>query len=93
MGIELPESQGMRFGFRILDFDVRWEIRDEAQAKRLRLGWEEQGGPPVRPPSRRGFGSRMIEQALAAELGGTIKLDFRPEGVVCIIDTPMPEPA
>ena len=73
--------------------DVRWEIRDEAEAKRLRLGWEEQGGPPVRPPSRRGFGSRMIEQALAAELGGTIKLDFRPEGVICIIDTPLPEPS
>lgn len=30
MAIEKPESQGMRFGFRVLDFDVRWEIRDRA---------------------------------------------------------------
>jgi tRNA-Thr(GGU) m(6)t(6)A37 methyltransferase TsaA len=30
MGIDLPSSQGMKFGFRILDLDVRWEIRDQA---------------------------------------------------------------
>lgn len=52
----------------------------------LRLSWQEAGGPPVVAPRRRGFGSRMIERALAAELQGKVVLDFRPEGVVCTIE-------
>jgi PAS domain S-box-containing protein len=70
--------------------EVRWTIDEDAQGKRLRLKWEEKQGPPVQPPARRGFGSRMIERALASELGGEIKLEFRPEGLVCSIDAPVP---
>ena len=45
------------------------------------------------PPKARGFGTRMIERGLAAELGGTAKIDFRPEGLVCTVDAPLPEGA
>lgn len=58
---------------------------------RLNLRWEEQNGPPVVRPARRGFGSRMIEQALAAELQGEVRLAFLPGGLVCEIDAPLPE--
>jgi PAS domain S-box-containing protein len=68
---------------------VRWEIVDG----RLRLEWIERGGPPVQQPTRRGFGSRMIERALAAELGGKARIEFNPEGVVCTVDAPLPEGA
>jgi two-component sensor histidine kinase len=71
---------------------VTWRVEDGG-APRLRLTWRERGGPPVSPPERRGFGSRMIERALAAELQGTVRLDFDPEGLVCEIDAPLPRPA
>lgn len=56
---------------------------------RLRMVWRESDGPPVAPPTRRGFGSRLIERGLAHDLGGTVVLDFAPEGVVCTIDVPV----
>lgn len=49
------------------------------------LRWEESGGPPVSPPTRQGFGSRVLNRALAAELDGAIDLRFAPAGVTCAI--------
>ncbi|WP_119680567.1 sensor histidine kinase [Indioceanicola profundi] len=71
---------------------VRWEVQNNDSGRRLRLEWTESGGPPVEPPARRGFGSRMIERGLAAELSGEVRLNFRKEGVVCTIDAPLPQP-
>ena len=51
----------------------------------LTLRWRELGGPPVKPPTRRGFGSRLIERGLAAELRGGAQLDFAPAGLQCVI--------
>ncbi len=56
---------------------------------RFRLRWEESDGPAVIVPMHRGFGSRMIESGLAAELQGEARIDWRPKGVVCIIDAPL----
>ncbi|HEX8365719.1 MAG TPA: HWE histidine kinase domain-containing protein [Allosphingosinicella sp.] len=72
---------------------ISWTIAGAGRERRLRLCWTEQGGPPVSPPQRRGFGSRMIERGLAAELGGTVELDFRVEGVRCVVDAPLPAQA
>jgi two-component sensor histidine kinase len=41
-------------------------------------------------PSRKGFGSRLIERGLAAELGGSVELAFAAEGVTCTINAPLP---
>lgn len=71
---------------------VLWELSGEAEAPQLRLIWQEKGGPPVTPPSHRGFGSKMIERALASELGGTVQLQFPSQGVRCVIDAPLPAP-
>lgn len=65
---------------------VRWTDDDET----LRLVWSETGGPPVTPPERRGFGTRMIQRTLAAEFGGTVELDFAPTGVTCTVTAPVP---
>jgi len=62
--------------------DVRWR----AEGGLLRLTWRETGGPPVCGPIERGFGARLLEQGLAGELGGTVTLDFRPEGLVCEVE-------
>jgi len=53
------------------------------------MQWRETGGPAVAPPTRRGFGSRLIERGLAGELGGRVSLQFEPEGVRCVIEAPM----
>lgn len=53
----------------------------------VELIWTERGGPPVVPPTRRGFGSRLIERSLATELDGEVSLDYRPGGVVCTMVT------
>jgi PAS domain S-box-containing protein len=53
---------------------------------RLRIEWKERGGPPVAEPARRGFGSRLIERGLDADLAGSARLAFDPDGLCCTIE-------
>jgi chemotaxis family two-component system sensor kinase Cph1 len=55
----------------------------------LHLHWAESGGPPVRPPVRRGFGLELIERSVANELGGQAVLAYPIEGVSCKITVPL----
>ncbi|WP_293469250.1 HWE histidine kinase domain-containing protein [Phenylobacterium sp.] len=68
---------------------VAWEEHREGPETWLRLTWRERGGPPVTPPARRGFGTRLIERSLAGGLRGSAKLEFGPEGVTCVMDFPL----
>ena len=45
--------------------------------------WTESGGPAVAPPTREGFGARLIRQTFAAETGGRAQIQFLPEGAHC----------
>jgi PAS domain S-box-containing protein len=72
--------------------DIEWKIEPRAEGRRLMLHWREKDGPPVTPPLRRGFGSRVIERGLAYELEGVVHLDYRKEGLVCTMDIPAPGP-
>ncbi len=69
---------------------VAWAFADSSEGERLQLAWRESGGPPVAQPQRRGFGSRLLERGLAAELHGQVTLAFPPEGLICEIDAPAP---
>lgn len=69
---------------------IEWMIEPRLERDRLILRWREMDGPPVMPPSRKGFGSRVIERGLAHELEGTVHLDYQADGVVCTIDVPAP---
>jgi PAS domain S-box-containing protein len=69
---------------------VSWSTTSSSGGDRLAMRWEESGGPPVLPPTRKGFGSRLIERGLARELDGTVALSYEPDGVVCAIDVPLP---
>jgi len=64
---------------------VRWTTT----GGRLRLTWREEGGPPVAVPQRKGFGSTLIERLLKSDAGGEARIEFRPDGVVCIIEAPL----
>ena len=60
---------------------------------RLCVGWCECGGPSVAEPARRGFGMRLIEDALAYEVDGNVTLRFPAQGLRCEIRIPVPEAA
>jgi PAS domain S-box-containing protein len=53
----------------------------------LELVWREENGPPVIPPATRGFGSRLLQQGLAGELGSPAEMDFHPNGLICRMRT------
>ncbi len=65
---------------------MTWSASPSPEGRRLHLVWREVGGPPVSPPKRTGFGTRLIKRGLAAELGGSVDLDYRPDGLVCTIE-------
>ena len=69
---------------------VSWTIEPRPEGNRLILRWQEKDGPPVTPPSRKGFGSRVLERGLAHELAGRVQLDYRSDGVVCTMNIPAP---
>ena len=58
--------------------DVRWKTR---KGGGFELTWTESGGPTVATPTRRGFGSTLLEQVTPRELNGDVKVDYRPAGV------------
>lgn len=63
---------------------ISWKF-DEA-AGRLTFKWVERGGPAVEPPTRKGFGTRLVERLLAAELNGRSSISYDRAGVVCDIE-------
>jgi PAS domain S-box-containing protein len=52
---------------------------------RLSLRWIELGGPPVTPPTHRGFGTRVMENIIAGQLNGEVRFDWRDQGLACEI--------
>jgi len=61
---------------------VEWRLQP---GRRLRLQWSETGGPPVAPPRRRGFGTRLMQRMVCGQCSGDIDFDWRREGLVCVI--------
>lgn len=70
--------------------DIAWQVEPTPLGGRLRLRWQESGGPPVKPPGRKGFGSRLLERGLARDLDGEVHLSYEPAGLVCEITAPLP---
>jgi PAS domain S-box-containing protein len=71
---------------------VAWEVA-RGSGERLCFSWREIGGPPVFRPSRRGFGSVMIERGLARELNARVALDYAPTGLVVQMEMELPNAA
>ena len=69
--------------------DISWTVEEIGPDTFLTLTWAERGGPDVKRPERRGFGTRFIEQALPGELDGRVELKFLPAGVRCLIFFPL----
>jgi two-component sensor histidine kinase len=70
--------------------DGRVELTWRIDAARFHFAWRERGGPRVEAPSRRGFGTRVIEASFRDQLGGDVTVSFEPSGVVWELETPVP---
>lgn len=71
---------------------VTWSVEKSGAEQFVNFRWEETGGPPVAPPARRGFGSRLVKRTLAS-LGGSAEMNFSATGLDCWIVLPLPVPA
>lgn len=72
---------------------VRWSVEQTGSEDRvpsLSLHWSESGGPPVISPTRRGFGTGLIEGIIAYEFAGNVRFDFDRTGLCCRIVLPLP---
>jgi two-component sensor histidine kinase len=62
---------------------VSWNL---VETRKMKLGWRETGGPLVVAPTRKGFGSRLIEASFGH---GETCLDFRADGLRCSFELPL----
>ena len=63
--------------------EIAWSYK---AGEPLTLRWTETGGPAVKPPTRQGFGTRVMEAMVQSQLNGKIGFDWRSEGLVCEIE-------
>jgi PAS domain S-box-containing protein len=68
---------------------INWTIDSHDQQCFLRLQWAERGGPTVRRPDRKGFGTTLIERSISHELDGSAAFHYHPEGLVCDLRFPL----
>lgn len=70
---------------------IRWssEGEDEGDEARFKFHWQELDGPPVALPTRHGFGSVLLNQAVAQDFRVTPKTSFAPGGLIYEIDAPL----
>ena len=69
--------------------EIGWTVCDglQGQGPVLRFSWEEANGPPVTPPTRTGFGTRLIARTLAHSFGGTVRLAYPVTGAVLTFES------
>jgi two-component sensor histidine kinase len=63
---------------------VEWRLGPD-----LAMVWTESGGPPVTPPTRHGLGTSVIQRSIHDQLGGTVRFDWRAQGLQCEIAIPV----
>lgn len=68
---------------------IRWQVETRDDEQYFQFTWTESNGPPVIAPERRGFGSLLIEHALADDFHGKVGVDYLPQGLRCELTTPL----
>ncbi|GEO16959.1 sensor histidine kinase [Microvirga aerophila] len=69
--------------------EITWNVARDGEAGLFRFRWQESGGPLVKAPVRKGFGSRLFERSLAGSFGEQAGIIYEPAGVVWSIETPL----
>jgi two-component sensor histidine kinase len=68
---------------------LSWRVAADGPNRRLRIAWEESGGPPVQAPKHDGFGTRLMERGIKHELKGSAEVAYDPAGLCCSMDVPL----
>jgi two-component sensor histidine kinase len=68
---------------------ISWGLTGRGGEERLTLNWEESGGPPVRPPTRKGFGQKVVVDMSRRQLGAEVGLEYRETGLRWSVDAPV----
>lgn len=72
---------------------ITWNVALDGHGRRyMNLLWAEYGGPAVSKPEQTGFGTRLIARAFAGNTGGRASIDYRPEGLRCVIELALSQP-
>jgi two-component sensor histidine kinase len=64
---------------------VNWDVADG----KVTIRWDEHGGPLVREPTKRGFGTRVMDSMVRGQFKGAIAFDWRPAGLLCSFTLPV----
>jgi two-component sensor histidine kinase len=67
---------------------LTWRLAADRDPPEAEVVWREEGGPTVRPPTRRGFGGTLLGAVFGGARGGGVDLRYEPDGVVCVLRTP-----
>jgi two-component sensor histidine kinase len=68
---------------------INWSVSGQGADARFKFGWEERDGPRVQPPSRKGFGSTLLETAITSDLSIEPHLSFEADGFVYELEAPL----
>lgn len=85
------ESNSIKYGALSADggtVSISWSVAAEGRDQFV-LEWVEQGGPVCTPPTRQGFGSRMIAKLVGGRFRGTAETDYRPDGLRWSLSAPL----
>jgi two-component sensor histidine kinase len=66
---------------------IDWRVEDNGTG--FSISWTENGGPPVKAPTHRGFGTTVVTKMIERGLNGTTRLDYAPSGVAWRLDCPV----
>ena len=65
--------------------DISWTTEGDSFC----MSWQESGGPPVTPPERTGFGTKILDQLTASSMSGSVSLSYAPDGVIWQLRCPI----
>lgn len=89
LGLNELATNAMKYG--ALSNDAGYVEIAWTEGTEVRLRWHERQGPSVEPPSRKGFGSRLITDSITTQFNGKVELEFKPDGLICTICVPAKE--
>lgn len=69
---------------------VSWALMEEPGRRDIIIEWVERNGPAVRPPTRRGFGTQLLERVLSNQIGARAMIAYDPEGLRAHLAVPLP---
>ena len=69
--------------------EVTWSVENETTGRRFRWQWNEHDGPPVPLPTREGFGSKLLNRVLTAQIDAEVNIAFEPDGLRIAVDVPL----